>query len=570
MPAGSVTIRELLVRFGLDVDDDKLDAFDAGLEAAKGHAQDLVGALVKAATAAAALAAAALYQANATAQSALTIERQAAALGLTTDAYQELAYATGKYGVEANDLADAFGQISQLAGQAAGGSQQTADAFAQLGISLDDIRASTPEQLFTQIADGLSTVDDATTRLSLAGTLLGEDLSKKLGPLLIKGSKGLAALREEAHALGVVMSEENIVAARELSDRTAKLSGVVTSLRTEIGLALIPGLVRVADKLLDWYDANEEVIRQRIDYYAGKVTDAFEAAADAFERVDRAIGGADGWAKLLAIVSGLAGATGVGYLAVKVGLLVAALVQAGAALVAFVGGGEAAAAIVAVIVGALAQLAVVVGGVASVLLVLEDAWTYLQGGDSVLGRLIARFGEANTLLGAFVRYWQALANLASAVGSLMSAAIDGFTTAIQPAITWAEDFGAAIYEHVIGALDAIVPYLDRVTAGVNALSGVLGGGTETARAAGTVAGTSAGYATTGPLQAVAAVAGQTASYAPRAAGGMNNPTPSVSVGGDTITFNGIGMSLAEAEALIARLSAQKARATASALAGGEV
>ena len=90
MAGDSTTIRELLVRFGLDVDDDKLDAFDKGLESAKGHAADLVGFLAKVATAAAAVAGAALYQANATAQSALAIERQAAALGLTTDAYQEL------------------------------------------------------------------------------------------------------------------------------------------------------------------------------------------------------------------------------------------------------------------------------------------------------------------------------------------------------------------------------------------------------------------------------------------------------------------------------------------------
>ncbi|MFA9271616.1 MAG: hypothetical protein ACEQSX_12825, partial [Baekduiaceae bacterium] len=555
-----------------DADQDGLDKFDEGLERAKGHAQDLIGFLAKVATAAAAVAGAALYQANATAQNALAVERQAAALGLTTDAYQELAYATGKYGVEASDLADAFGQISQLAGQAAGGSEQTAAAFEQLGISIADIKASTPEQLFNQIADGLAGVTDTTTRLSLAGTLLGEDLSKKLGPLLLKGSAGVAALRREAHTLGVVLTKEDIVAAAEFSDRTAKLGGVVTSLRKEIGLALIPGLVKVADKILAWYDANEEVIKQKIDYYADKITDAFNAVADAFVKVDTAIGGADGWATLLAIVTGLAGTGGVAYVVTKIVLLVSALASAASGLVTFVGGGEAAAAIVAVIAGALAQLVIMFGLLGSAFLVLEDFYTLVQGGDSVMGRLIERYRESSTLLGALVRWWEALANLARAGGAVMTAAIEGFTAAIQPAITWAMEFGAVIETYVIGALNKAVPILDMLTAGVNALAGVVGspGAVSAAGTAGSMAGTSAGYAATGPMQAVAA-ASRAAEYAPRGGGAKLNPTPSVSIGGDTISINVNSTTWREdVEQLVARISAQKARATANALAGAEV
>lgn len=573
MAGGSQTIRELLVSLGVDADQDGLDRFDEGLERAKGHAQDLIGFLAKVATAAAAVAGAALYQANATAQNALAVERQAAALGLTTDAYQELAYATGKYGVEAADLADAFGQISQLAGQAAGGSAQTAAAFDQLGISIADIKASTPEQLFNQIADGLANTTDATTRLALAGTVLGEDLSKKLGPLLLKGSAGVAALRREAHTLGVVLTKEDIVAAAEFSDRTAKLGGVVTSLRKEIGLALIPGLVKVADKILAWYDANEEVIKQRIDFYAEKVTDAFNTVANAFIRADTAIGGADGWAKLAALISGLSAAGGVAYVVTKIVLLVSALISAASGFVTFVGGGEAAAAIVAVIAAALAQLVIMLGMVGSAFLVLEDFYTLIEGGDSVMGRLIERYREADTFLGALVRWWEALANLARAGGAAMTAAIEGFATAIQPAITWAQEFGAAIETYVIGALNKAVPILDMLTAGVNALAGVVGspGAVSAAGTAGSMAGTSAGYAMTGPASVASGVASRAAEYAPRAAGGMSNPTPSVSIGGDTISINVNSTTWREdVEQLVARISATKARATANALAGAEV
>ena len=600
MAAGSATIRELLVKLGVDVDDDKLDAFDASLEKAKGHAQDLVGFLAKVAAGVAAVAGAALYQASATAQSALAIERQAAALGLTTDAYQELLYASGRFGVEAGDLMDVFGQIAQLSSEAQRGNVQYTETFAQLGISVDQLRGKNPEQLFDMLAEGLGNTEDATTRLALASSILGEDSAKKLGPLLVKGSKGIAALRKEAHTLGVVMTEENIVAARELSDRTAKLGGVVTSLRTEIGMALIPGLVRVADKILAWYDANEDVIRLKIDEYATKITTSIDLLATAITRID-----ADKMAKLGETILMIGAGAGAGYAAVKVIGLASALWTMGTTIAAVVGpaipalmtlfdvvliaveagAGMAAfdailsslmtplgwvALAVAAVVAELAFLAAMAG---SAYLVFEDFYTFIQGGDSVLGRLVTRFGEANTFLGAMVRWWQALANLAGAVGSVMSAAIDGFVTSIQPAIVWAEAFGEAVYTNVIAALDAIAPYLDRITAGVNMLSGALGSpaGTSAARSVGSAVGGAASYATTAPLQTAASLAGQAASYAPRAAGGLANPTPAVNVGGDTITINVNSTTWREdVEQLVARISAQKARATAGALAGAEV
>jgi len=133
------------------------------------------------------------------------------------------------------------------------------------------------------------------------------------------------------------------------------------------------------------------------------------------------------------------------------------------------------------------------------------------------------------------------------------------------------EFGAAIETYVIGALNAAVPILDKLTAGVNALAGVVGSSAvvQGAGAAGTMAGTSAGYAATAPLQAASAAASRAADYAPRA-GSMSNPTPNVTVGGDTISINVNSTTWREdVEQLVARISAQKARATASAIAGGE-
>lgn len=570
--AGSTTIRELLIKLGVDADraNEQIEKFDDSLEKVKEHMGNLVDFAAKVATALATVGAAAIYTAGSTAQFAQQVERQANSLGLTTDAYQELLFAFEKFGVQGDDMADAFGQISQLAKDAAGGSKDMADKFKLLGISMEQLKTVSPDQLLLLIADGLAKTDDATTRLALSGSILGEGLSKVLGPLLMKGSAGFKQLAKDAQAAGRVMSEDNLQAAAELAAKGSQLESVLIGLRNEMGLAVTPALTRIADRMLNWYDANKEVISQKIEFYAGMVAAAFTSVADAVATANKAVGGADGWVALSAVLASLAGASGIAYVAHQLFMVGSAIWGAVSAAAALVGGGTALLAVLVAVAAGLAQVVAIVGTLTYAYLMAEDFLTFLEGGDSVFGRLIEKWRDAPGFLGSVARAMEALGNVGRAVLSLLGIWWDNLVLSMQPAITMAKALGDALLKYVGKALDYIAPLLDIVANQLNNMASQL----ETPEAK-AVAGVVGSQTLPGAVGVGSDLANSgrkmAASFAPtpskaQAVGGGR----SVSVGGDTITISGVGMTMPEVEQLIERKASEKGRATRELLAGAEV
>ena len=538
--ARKVTIRELLAKLGIKADDKSVERFDDGLERVKQHMGDLVRVAAVVTSALTAGAVAMVAQATSTAAHAKEVERQAAALGLTTDAYQELLYAVEKYGVEAQDLADAFGQITGKATEAAAGGEDAAAAFAAIGISVEQLHGTSPEEVFNLIAGGLGKTEDAATRLDIANKLLGEQMARQLLPLLIQVSV---------------------------------LGTVVTSLRNELGLALIPTLSKLASRFMDWISANREVISQKIDVFAEKVSAAFDAAARAVTAANDAVGGAEGWARLSAILAGLTGAAGVGYVVVKFALLAFAIADTVAAAAAFVGGGTI---LLVLVVGIGYYLGLMIGWLAEIaglLLVFEDWITYLQGGDSVIGRLIAKFRDADGLLGALARAAEAMGRGWSAVFNLAGIYVDNLVARLQPAIDFAKALGTAILDYIVRALDMAVPLIDAVAAGLNGLASALGSPAAQQAAA------TAGRADAGLVEAMASpglmaargvdAAASSASFAPLAGGGAASAGRAVNIGGD-INISGAGWTEDQVKDVVRSILAERGRMAQEAFRSTEV
>lgn len=575
MGAGE-TIRELLVSIGIEADEGQLANMDKAIGQIKDGLSNLADVATKAALAVSAFAAAAVYQAVSTADAAGDIRDQADALGLTTDAYQELLYAVQHVGGEASDLSAMLAKLSIAGQNAVEGNEALADTFGKLGISLDEVKGSNPADLLAQLADGLAATTDPAERLAIATALLGDDIAKKMIPLLGKGSEEIEALAKQAKELGVVMGEDDLEAADAFSDQVGELGAILSALRNEIGLALIPALAEIATAFLEWYKANKSVIDQKIEFYADKVAGAFTAVADAVAAANDIVGGVDGWLKLGAILGSLTAAGGLLYVAFQVGMVVFAIVDLVAAAAAFVGGGWVLVGIVAAIIAGLAQLAAYAAAVAAVFLVVEDFYTYLQGGDSVWGRLIERWRSAPGFLGAIARAMEAMGAVGRAVLELLSIYVDNFVAGLQPAIQWTQALGAAILDYVGKALDYVAPLLDMLTGKLTELAGALG--SDQAKAgvatAGQLSGAGAGFASN-PLYAASATAGAAQSAAAGFAPTSGSPYAGAAggaktVGGDTITISGVGITMEEAEELIARKAAEKSRLTAATFQSAEV
>lgn len=258
------------------------------------------GALVMSglAAATAAVAPAIVAVANAGAEAADKVGKAAQATGLTTKAYQELAFAAQQAGTDqegftaamsafnseivdtasrANKAGQAFGQAGRNIKQGAGFTVETLDkigvtvtrfgvetvkaskkvqkatndtrtAFDLLGISVRDSGGGlkSNERLLGEVADAFAKMPDGATKSAIAVKLFNR-AGTKLIPFLNAGSKGLAELRAQAESLGVVFSDDQIRVASAYSDALDNLGSTARGLRNQLGLIFVPALTQAAN-----------------------------------------------------------------------------------------------------------------------------------------------------------------------------------------------------------------------------------------------------------------------------------------------------------------------------------
>lgn len=410
-------VRELLVRLGVIADPAKVKDFDDAIDDLKANMGALVGVAKQVVAAGAAVGAMLGLQAVATAESTLEIERQAAALGLSTDAYQEWRAATGAFNVDAKDLADGFGQVAQVIGQAQEGSKGAVETFRSLDIAVSTLKGKSVEEVFYLIADGLQRTTDDGDRLRAANTLLGEQLARQLLPLLIQGSAGIDRYRREARALGAVMDGDTIAKGKEAAQAFARFGIILQGVRNELGIAFLPVMTQLAYVFGEWLADNRELIGARLADAVVRIQDAIEALTTTVYRVNDAVRESfGGWGNVLERIKSLVVVLATAQ-AWRTLVSAVTAVRAGFATLTAAGGLLAGASLSTVLGWAVALAAALV----ALYLVVDDLWTYWRGGESVIGDFLASSERARATLGA-------LGEAARAVGVLLGSMFDALRT----------------------------------------------------------------------------------------------------------------------------------------------
>lgn len=496
---------------------ESVGTFTSAIGAGIGIIEEAAKAMLALAASVAAVGAALIANSLSVAQDALQIERQADAIGASNEEYQKLRYTLGRFGVDAKDLADLYGQIDQQAQAAAAGTGNMADLFKKLGINAEAFLKQSPVDQLKTLAEALKGVENPAERLAIASTLLGEDLAKKLTPLLIQGGDAIDKLGQQAEELGLVLSEEDIAASEKLTSQWAELTGMVDGLRIRLGAELIPAVSDLAERLIAWYDANEEVIGQKLDVFVADVTAAFTALGNAAEATDRVIGGASGFFALAETL---------------------AKITAGLFAVA--------SAVSLVAVGIIPFLATVAAEWGTLFLIVQDFYTYLTGGASVIGTLIDQYSQTDTLLGALARAFVALQSAASAAFNLISIAFGAAWDAAAPfrdlLASIAEIAGGVLLGAVQVLTAELTTFLNVLTAGLNGVAALLGSAPaqQTAASAGNILGGGSGVVGAPSTTSAASLVASTLAPASLPSQATSRTVQAnITIGGATINGSGL-------------------------------
>lgn len=160
--------------------------------------------------------------ANDTSEMADTIDKASIRMGIGAERYQELAYAAEQCGVDMSTM------------------EQAAKKLEGTDLNFDDA--------MNQIM-ALGTEEE---RAAMAAELFGEKVAYNMTPLLAQSGEEFDALTQRANDLGIVMSESAVKAGVEYGDLQADLEKVGNSLKTSIGSAVMPILVKLSQKLIEF------------------------------------------------------------------------------------------------------------------------------------------------------------------------------------------------------------------------------------------------------------------------------------------------------------------------------
>lgn len=372
-------IRELVTKFGFDVDEAALKAADEGVEAIK---KGLFGIAVTAGAATAALFAMVVTAAR----SADELNKTALAAGVSTEILQTMGYAAAQSGSNVEELGTSLRFLSRnIADAAKDKFGQTAQTFKKLGISVTDVngRLKTSDQVFLELSGAYQKIQDPARKTAIAMDLLGRSGGNMI-EMLNAGPKQIALLTAEAEAFGV-MSEGNIEVLKRFNDSLESLFWVFGQIRNFIASEVAPALTDMIDQVREWFLANKDIIKSNLlaffkalAWYLKAVFTFGMRLLDMFTSLAKHIGGVEIVTKLLLVaITALSAASVIG------GLMLLAPI--------FLAIGKAA--LLAIAPFALVALKIIAIG-AAIFLVVEDLYSFFTGGDSVTGVIVQAFVDA--------------------------------------------------------------------------------------------------------------------------------------------------------------------------------
>lgn len=326
--------------------------------------------------------------------SAASIQKVSETTGVSTDALQEWAYAAKSVGVSASAVESDLAKMQKQAMWTGRSLESWADTFKGMSVP----------------------------QANMWGEAIG--ISPDTVRLLREGREGIAALRKEAHSVGAVISPEDLKRAAQLKTSVMSLTTQLRAFGTTIAIGTLPMIDKLVTSFKEWLNVNKEWVASNITKFlenlgrvfnelwedSKKLVDWFKETLGPIGDFGKKLWEATDWAKLLK------------------GALVL---------------------LVAYFAPAIAAFGLAVGAVIALSAAFEDFIAFLEGKDSIIGRLVDSFQEkfpnlANLLKNVVVVafelvtktagiMWELLQNIAKGIGGVVETIITGVDKAIGAA-----------------------------------------------------------------------------------------------------------------------------------------
>ncbi|UTD54913.1 EF-hand domain-containing protein [Halomonas sp. MS1] len=160
-------------------------------------------------------------------------------IGASTEALSQYNYVAKLSGVEFGQLTTAWQRQTRRIAEAATGTGVASKALDRLGLSAKDLNQLAPEEQFERIAAAMQNVESSSERVALAQKLWDSE-GVKLVQIVNQGTDAIAAMRAEADALGLTISQDTANAMATYNDEVDRLKFAAQGLSQTLAGELVP------------------------------------------------------------------------------------------------------------------------------------------------------------------------------------------------------------------------------------------------------------------------------------------------------------------------------------------
>lgn len=190
------------------------------------------------------------------------IDKMSQKIGISRQAYQELDFITSQCGASVDGLKVGMKTLTNQMQMAEQGSSTAKAAFDALGLSWTDSTGKLKDQetMMWEAFSALQACEDQTQKAALASDLFGR-AGTELMPMLNGASGSIEEMKQKAHELGLVLSDDAIDAGVVFTDTLDQAKRSASALVAQVGVKVMP----IIQKGLDYLIENMPEIQKRAE-----------------------------------------------------------------------------------------------------------------------------------------------------------------------------------------------------------------------------------------------------------------------------------------------------------------
>lgn len=179
------------------------------------------------------------------------VDKMSQKIGMSRKSFQEYDYILSQNGGSVDNLQIGMKTLAKQMEGVQAGSKKSVSAFKTLGVSVKNSNGTlrTQQEVFDDSIKSLQNIKNPAQKAILANQLFGRSAIEMM-PLLNQSAQSTDKLRQKAHELGLVMSDDSVNSAVLFTDTMDTIGRSLSGIGYQIGAEMLPSLQDISNVII--------------------------------------------------------------------------------------------------------------------------------------------------------------------------------------------------------------------------------------------------------------------------------------------------------------------------------